>query len=212
MDGQAIIFAPDTTLKELGLVTQGDICALRAFCSNAIGQNGQEPKESRDAIKRKLLEKLLEKRKKLKGSDSFPKEKTRTRRFQLGWLNYNHSKERYIMVRTVDGGGTRDVDLPEDATKSDVIQLACGLFFPGGSSKFGLECDMEFNLGNFSCTKITCVTFPDGTEKPFSLGNYFQANHLKRARLYLMSMQYKRKNLPTLSRFDVLHSRCSLQF
>ena len=53
------------------------------------------------------------------------------------------------MVRTPDGGGTRDVDLPHDSTKEDIVEYAVSMFFEGGSSKFGGAENMEFNLGNF---------------------------------------------------------------
>ena len=50
------------------------------------------------------------------------------------------------MVRTPDGGGTRDVELPHDSTKEDIIDYATGMFFVGGSSKFGAAEHMEFDL------------------------------------------------------------------
>lgn len=91
------------------------------------------------------------------------------------------------MVRTPDGGGTRDVDLLHDSTKEDIVEYAVGMFFEGGSSKFGAAENMDFNLGNFKCEQISDVAYSDGTTKPFTLSGYFEATKLKKARLYLMS-------------------------
>lgn len=79
------------------------------------------------------------------------------------------------MVRTPDGGGTPH-------------QHTTGMFFVGGSSKFGAAEHMKFDLGNFRCEKISDITYADGSTKDFTLARYFEATKLKRARLYLMSM------------------------
>ena len=89
----------------------------------------------------KLLQQSLNKRRtkiSLLGSSSKAVEgKIKTRKFILGWLHFRAEKGKYVMVRTPDGGGIRDVELPHDSTKEDIIDYATGMFFVGGSSKFG---------------------------------------------------------------------------
>ena len=176
MDGAAVLYASDSALDELGLTAKGDLFALRAFCQK----------------KKKLLEQIFSKRKKKSSSvgarsNSSEKENVKTRKVLLGWLHYKPEKRKYVMIRTPDGGGTRDVDLPHDSTKEDIVEYAVGMFFEGGSSKFGAAENMEFNLGNFKCEQISDVAYSDGTTKPFTLSGYFEATKLKKARLYLMS-------------------------
>ena len=67
------------------------------------------------------------------------------------------------MVRTKDGRGTGDVDLPSNSTTDDILEYAVGTFFEGGSSKFGAEQTMEFDLSNFKCENVSDVTNKDGS-------------------------------------------------
>lgn len=198
MDAAAISFACDDDLQELGISAKGDLYALRAFCK-------KEPSKPNDAqrenLKKKLLDQLFSKRRRKRGHGESqlnqPRmsgtgagngdEKLKTRKFQLGWLHFREEKKRYGMVRTSDGGGTRDVDLPFDSTKDDVITFGNNFFFENGMSKFGLADAMDFDLGNFKCERITSLSFQDGSTQPFTLSGYFEASRLKRARLYIMS-------------------------
>ena len=189
MDGAAVLYASDSALEELGVTAKGDLFALRAFCQNKSSEKVAE----KDTLKKKLVEQIFSKRRKKSSAlvsrpDSREEEKVKTRKVLRGWLHYKPNKRKYVMVRTPDGGGTRDVDLPCDSAKEDIVEYAAGMFFEGGSSKYGAAENMVFNLGNFKCDPISDLTFPDGSTKPFTLSGYFEATKLKKARLYLMSI------------------------
>ena len=124
-------FAKDGALQELGMSAKGDLLAMRAFCEGKFNAKVSE----KESLKKKLLDQQLSKRKKkiseAPGSStrSIKEKKVKTRRVQLGWLHYKPEKGRYVMVRTSDGGGTRDVDLPRDSTKEDIVDYCVGIFF-----------------------------------------------------------------------------------
>ena len=40
------------------------------------------------------------------------KEKIKTRKIQLEWLHFDEKKQKFVSVRLIKGGGTRDVDIP----------------------------------------------------------------------------------------------------
>ena len=189
MDGVAVMYASDTAWQEFNLTVKGDLYALKALCEKKI--NGKSVVE-KEPLRNKLLQQLLNKRRKklslLDSSSKAVEGKIKTRKFILGWLHFRAEKGKYFMVRTPDGSGTRDVELPHDSAKEDIIDYATGMFFVGGSSKFGAAEHMEFDLGNFRCEKISDITYVDGSTKDFTLARYFEATKLTKARLYLMSM------------------------
>ena len=71
------------------------------------------------------------------------------KKIQVGWLNYDNDKRRYIAVRQSRGGGTRDVNVPLGVTVELIIQTAMEFFFPDGVSPYGVLSDMEVNLANY---------------------------------------------------------------
>mgnify|MGYP002803975490 FL=1 len=77
------------------------------------------------------------------------------------------------------GGGTRDVSIPFDSTKDDILKEMLDIFFPCGNSVFGNASIMKFNLGNFKGDEIK----RDG----FSLAGYIAQHKLSKVRLYLLS-------------------------
>ena len=184
MDERAISFASDEDLRELGIVAQGDILSLRAFVSGQLGnvpsadscsEEGLE--ESREQRKKKLLEKLLLRSKRVSGRDSgrVTKEKktrvlevalpkARTRKVKLAWQHYNEEMKRYVMVRESRGGGQREMSLPTTANVPEILCILIDLFFPNGASPRGQSSEMNFDLANFKC-EVIC-------EDNFSLGGY----------------------------------------
>ena len=181
MDAATIALATDEDMKNLGLVRKGDVIALRAFCT----KRNEAGKEDRTDKKRKLLEVLKSKlpRTKIskKNMEDTPKTsvKKTTRKVSLGWQHFDNSQNRYVLVRIGRGGGTRDVSIPIDSTRDDILKEMLDLFFPSGNSIFGSASTMKFNLGNFKGDEIK----HDG----FSLAGYITQHKLSKVRLYLLS-------------------------
>ena len=181
MDAATIALATDEDMKNLGLVRKGDVIALRAFCT----KRNEAGKEDRTDKKRKLLEVLKSKlpRTKIskKSMEDTPKTsvKKTTRKVSLGWQHFDNSQNRYVLVRIGRGGGTRDVSIPIDSTRDDILKEMLDLFFPSGNSIFGSASTMKFNLGNFKGDEIK----HDG----FSLAGYITQHKLSKVRLYLLS-------------------------
>ena len=210
MDPVAICGADDKILEDLGLCAKGDICALRSFCqdsqTSSTPTTSASPENSREERKRKLLSILqsgkktrlkqndaeISKEKKLSGATGC-QVKGKTRRIQLGWLHFNKKEERYIHVRTTNGGGTRNMDFPAGFTKDKVLHAAIDIFFENGQSKFGFANDMDFDIANFKMEKVNEILKDNnGNENPFTIQGYFQCYKLSKARIYLMS---KEKNI-----------------
>lgn len=188
---EAVDHATDDILENLGLTKTGDRVSLRAFCKTIPVTEGAD--ESIESKKRSLLEAFLS-RKKKRGQSSkrachsvnTPKEKTR--KIQLGWLHWNEKTEKFQCVRMLKGGGSREVDMPLDATKEEIIAECVSLFFPKGSSKIlGKATDMHFGLANFKAELIDESLIVAGSEVPFTLFNYLEAHKMCKVRLYLTS-------------------------
>lgn len=113
-----------------------------------------------------------------------------TKKVQLGWLHYSDRRKRYVAVRQIKGGGTRDISLSIDATADSIIEAGKELFFPGGISSFGSIDMMEFTLANYKEDTISDVVVR-GSVLPFTLQRYFNATKLPGARLYLALKQRK---------------------
>lgn len=61
MDERAISVASDENLRQLGVVAQGDILALKAFISDQLSKRPSQ-EDSREQRKKMLIEKLVEKK------------------------------------------------------------------------------------------------------------------------------------------------------
>ena len=196
MDERAISVASDENLRQLGIVAQGDILALRAFATGQLNKTpGADRKEdqedSREQRKKMLIEKLVLGRKKVGGRDSesskekkakvieAPLPKVKTRKVKLAWQHFNQETERYVMVRESTGGGQREMSISVSADYTEILNLLIDLFFPNGKSSRGPSYEMEFRLGNFSGEVVS--------EDDFTLGNYINTNKLSKPRLYLLS-------------------------
>lgn len=73
--------------------------------------------------------------------------KKKTRRMELGWMNYSEEDSEFKQVRAAKGGGTRHVSIERQAKVGDIKTIAERLFFPEGKSKYlelkGLHSDMR---------------------------------------------------------------------
>ena len=114
MDVQAFAHATDDILEDLGLIKTGDKVSLKAFCQPNSGAD--EPGESKDSKKRRLLEAFLSRKKKrgqsskkVVSSYAVMSVKEKTRKVQLGCLHWNEKTEKFQSVRMMKGGGSREV-------------------------------------------------------------------------------------------------------
>ena len=99
----------------------------------------------------------------------------------MGWLHWNEKAGKFQSVRLLKGGGSRDVDMPVETKKDEIIAERVRLFFPNGSSKFlGKATNMDFGLANFKTEDIDESVIVAGSEVPFILLNYMetQKQHL----------------------------------
>jgi len=193
MDVEAVSHATDDVLEALGLVKTGDRVSLQAFCkTNPVVEEAGEHKGDK---KRSLLEAFLSRKKKRvqtskRSVSSHPVKpsKEKTRKVQLGWLHWNEKAGKFQSVRLLKGGGSRDVDMPVEAKKDEIIAECVRLFFPNGSSKFlGKATNMDFGLANFKTEDIDESVIVAGSEVPFTLLNYMETHKMCKVRLYLTS-------------------------
>ena len=71
------------------------------------------------------------------------------RKIQLGWPHFDENKQNFVSVRLINGSGTRDVNVPINSTKDDIVKLCMELFFPNGHSEFaGDATALDFRLVN----------------------------------------------------------------
>lgn len=127
----------------------GDRLAVMDFCNRA------HPNKRKDS----LIEKLREKLKKKKGTESgnkpstsdIPKRKE-TRMIEVGWLHFENG--RLLQVRAKQGGGTRKFSIRQDATREDILKIAKSIFFEDGMSSKGHETQFDFTLADFKCQEL----------------------------------------------------------
>ncbi|XP_001338892.3 uncharacterized protein si:ch73-30l9.1 [Danio rerio] len=100
---------------------------------------------------------------------------TKTRKIELGWMNYQDSS--YKQVRRPKGGGTREIVVQKEDTMSSVLNVGKSLFFPNGESAKG-------NADHF--TFMLCGS---GSEDPLkedqTIGSLYEATHFRILRLYV---------------------------
>lgn len=169
MDRSAVWASSEADLKQLGLVAKGDIINLKAFC---IPQNASTSMEIN--IKKAGMERVGVRKRRGIGSQSRLESKT----VHVGWKNYDKSKDTFIHVRQMKGGGSRTMTFANNTTKLDIMQALKELFFPNGKSKMGEMKDFTFEIGNYQSE-----TIPD----TFQLADYINEHCLSRTRLYLMT-------------------------
>ena len=193
MDVEAVGHCTDDVLEALGLFKTGDRVSLQAFCKQSpVTDDAREHKGDK---KRNLLEAFLSRKKKRvqtskRSVPSHPVKpaKEKTRKVQLGWLHWNEKTGKFQSVRMLKGGGSREVDMPIEAKKDEIIAECVRLFFPNGSSKFlGKAINMDFGLANFKTEAIDESVIAAGSEVPFTLLNYLEAHKMCKVRLYLTS-------------------------
>ena len=189
--------ASDENLRQLLIVAQGDILALRAFATGQLSKTpsadrNEDQEDSREQRKKMLIKKLVLGREKVGGRDSGSSKekkakvmeaslpKVKTRKIKLAWQNFNQETERYVMVRESTGGEQREMSISVSADYTEILNLLINLFFPNGKRSRGPSYEREeFYLGNFSCEVVS--------EDDLTLGNYISTNKVSKPRLYVLS-------------------------
>ena len=139
MDVEAVLYATEESLQDLGLTAKGDIFAVKAFCQRRTKSHDPKEEDYEDR-KRKLVEELKKGREKGKykkteaansvtnnlDSDSDQRatkgpSARKSRKITLGWMHYSSKEKRFVTVRLNNGGGTRRIDVAFDSTNQDLI-------------------------------------------------------------------------------------------
>ena len=130
--------ATDGDFQALGLVRWGDILALRSIIPS--GDKAKEERKSKLLRLTHLLgtsvkSKATSSRARLSppedDSQSPPCKKTPTsKKIQIWWQHYNESERRYVSVRLLKGGGTREISVPMQSSYVEVLGIMKEVFFP----------------------------------------------------------------------------------
>jgi len=194
-----VSFASNEAIHQLGLEAKGDVFALKAFRQRHISKQDQVHAVcGYDDRKRKLIEvfkKGKEKRKYTKTEDrdsvashSASSVKThKTRKIIIGWMHYIHNQSRFVTVRLNNGGGTRKIDLPSNASKDYIIQEGKMHLFPDGLSSNGVASEMVFDLASFKGEAKAETLTEDNQSVPFTVQKCIEKFKLTQTRLYLTS-------------------------
>ena len=101
-----------------------------------------------------------------------------SKKVQVGWQHFNNQENRYVGVRMVKGGGTRELSIPLNASSREVLDLMKDVFFPDGISAFGSTNEMTLKLGKFKCEEVN---------EDFTLAKYIAKHKLTKVRLYILT-------------------------
>lgn len=198
MDFEAIVFASDKCLEDIGLETKGDILALKAFAQRQGNKQSDAEYEERkrhliDELRKGRENRLTPKEKKQKTqnipSATTTSNRTKTRKITFGWMHWIRSptQSRFVSVRATKGGGSRKVDLPLCSTKDEIISEGKRLFFPDDLSPHGSAKEMVFDIANFKGEMISDSMTDDDQTVPFTLERYINKSRLVNVRIYLTS-------------------------
>lgn len=101
----------------------------------------------------------------------------KTRKIELGWMNYQDGYFR--QVRRPTGGGTSKIIARKGETVNKILEDGKKIFFPNGKSRKGSAENFDFTL---------CVM---GSEEPLdgtvTIENLYDTTHHKILRLYVCS-------------------------
>lgn len=120
----------------------GDRVAAVAFCRKHQSSGGDKTDRKHHLLekvrsrlcnpstKKKHREELSEKHM----GNSYAKKKTR--RIEIGWMNYSEDDGEFKQVRAAKGGGTRHVSIERHTKVGELKTMAESLFFPQGKAKY----------------------------------------------------------------------------
>ena len=182
MDFTAIKMANDEELQSVGKLRKGDVLALRAFVEAKPNKAEQDEKKRKllQTLKAKLPRKKSKSKSKGENTTEIKEDPKKThRKISIGWQHFDKVKNKYISVRLSKGGGSRDISVPINSTRPDILEQMKLVFFPEGKSVFGNASRMKMSLGDYKYDEIT-----DGD---FTLMNYVKLHKLSKVRLYLLT-------------------------
>lgn len=111
--------------------------------------------------------------------------KKKSKRVELGWMNFNARDNDFKQVRSAKGGGTRHVSIDVNSTMKHVQEIAEGLFFTNGKSKHLDLKSLDCEIRDFSHRTI---------ESECTIGDLYEASKVKILRLYLFTMCISTQN------------------
>ncbi|XP_057689288.1 uncharacterized protein LOC130920718 isoform X2 [Corythoichthys intestinalis] len=108
------------------------------------------------------------------------------RKIELGWMHYDEQNKSFKKVRATGGGGTRKLSISKDAQKSEIMQQAVELFFPGGKNRLGPLTDFELDLKNYEEVTV---------DSEISVGQLYTDTKIPLLRFYLTTQRKEKENL-----------------
>ena len=157
-------------LRKHGLV-DGDIIRLKVFC-----------RKSDTSDRKEQLKDVLKSSKRLKkntANENQPKSKM----VYLSWENYDKNKDKWCIVKSEKGGGTKQIKLSLEATKSEILDSCVKYFWEKRSKKYFI--DSHFLLADFKHETISDTIKNDREEEvPFTLGGYCSTYKMTRPRIF----------------------------
>ncbi|XP_049329571.1 uncharacterized protein LOC103025983 isoform X1 [Astyanax mexicanus] len=119
----------------------GDRVSVVAFCRQT--DTSVDPKLRKESILARLRRRLSprdedtgtpssKKRNLWTGNKSAQKQQ---RRIEVGWMDFDAKDQRYKQVKSINGGGTRQLTVDKGTTVEEIRERAESLFFPNGVSK-----------------------------------------------------------------------------
>ena len=143
--------ATDQDLINLGLVESGHRIALKVFCR--ISNSSKQEKKNK-------LSTMI----KVAGVDRIGNRKRRTpstKCVHLGWKHYDTTRKKYVNVREVNGGGTRQHSFDIDASSSEILEVMKTYFFKNGKSSKGNSNLLSFVIGNAQGEELKFTNLQD---------------------------------------------------
>ncbi|XP_051807109.1 uncharacterized protein LOC127534860 [Acanthochromis polyacanthus] len=173
IDSSVILLMTDEQLKEY-LPSYGDRLAVLGFCRQK-GNNSVSRKS-------KLFERLRAKisRNRSDGhehqSEQEPPRNAQknVRKVEIGWMHFREGK--FLQVRTKKGGGTRKISISKNCKKSELIEKAVDLFFPGQKNAEGSITDFVVDVTDFQEHSL---------DEQITVGQLYEQTKLPLLRFYL---------------------------
>lgn len=183
IDPSVVVCMEDEALKKF-IPRYGDRVAVFEFCQRFL-RTVKKKEGLLERLRKVIKKKNLSKEK--GGSDSSSEDQqskkkrkmSSTRQIELGWL-CSINGERFVHVRTKQGGGTRKVTVSKSATNNEILETAIQLFFPNGISTKGKKEEFSFQLKDFKQNVL---------EDNYTVEEYYAFSKLSRLRFYLASRQ-----------------------
>ena len=169
MDAEAIFHAEDAVLKRNGLIADGDIIRLRVFCrSNTTNERKSQLKTILGSPKRTV-----------KGLKNQNNHKT----LYLSWENFDRKKDKWCIVKADKGGGSKQVKIPLNSTKDDILKQCIELYWDKRNKK--CFTDSYFMLADYKHESIgDFIDNGNDLDLPFTLGNYCDFYKVGRPRIF----------------------------